>query len=155
MVFEGESFPPAGSFKCGADHSSISAALDAVNAAAELRIRAERRMGEALRDSERGQGRRSDLVVQDDQVAKPTLAEIGITKDQSSRYQAIAAIPKATFETAIEAHKAADEPLSAAAVVRVAETLDSLPEPIREDVVASGPDGILTLASESFRRSHG
>ena len=37
----------------------------------------ERRMGEALRDSERGQGRRSDLITPGDEVAKPTLAEIG------------------------------------------------------------------------------
>lgn len=42
----------------------------------------------------------------------PTLSEIGITRDQSSRYQQIAAIPRATFETAVQAHKAADEPVN-------------------------------------------
>lgn len=125
---------------------SIGAALDAVNAAAELRIRAERRMGEALRETELGQGRRADLVVQADKVAKPTLSEIGITRDQSSRYQQIAAISRETFETAIEAHKAADEPLSAAAVVRVAETLETLPEPVRQDVLANGPAEIIAVA---------
>ena len=126
---------------------SIGAALDAVNAAAELRIRAERRMGEALRDTEMAKGGRpSETPTPGVSVSAPTLEEIGITAKQSSRYQQIAAIPKDTFETAIEAHKAADEPLSAAAVVRVAETLDSLPEPIREDVVASGPAEILAVA---------
>lgn len=130
---------------------SIGAALDAVNAAAELRIRAERRMGEALRDAEKPKGggdQRSDhrSASTTGEKSAPTLAEIGITKDQSSRYQQIAAIPQETFETAIEAHKGADEPLSAAAVVRVAETLDALPEPIRQDVVASGPAEILAVA---------
>jgi hypothetical protein len=65
---------------------------DAVNASAEIKVRAERRMGEELAKAELGQGRRTDLVVRDDQVAKPTLAEIGISKDQSSRYQHLAAI---------------------------------------------------------------
>jgi phage N-6-adenine-methyltransferase len=130
---------------------SIGAALDAVNAAAELRIRAVRKMGEALRDAEKAKGggdRRSDHPSASTRGEKsaPTLAEIGITYDQSSRYQQMAAIPKATFETAIEAHKAADEPLSAAAVVRVAETLDALPEPVRLDVLANGPAEVIAVA---------
>lgn len=129
---------------------SIGAALDAVNAAAELRIRAERRMGEALREAEKakgGQPFQKSTHTQGVAVERPlTLDEIGITANQSSRYQQIAAIPRETFETAIEAHKAADEPLSAAAVVRVAETLETLPEPVRQDVLANGPAEIIAVA---------
>ena len=125
---------------------SIGAALDAVNAAAELRIRAERRMGEALREAEVTKGRPEKMSPSTTFTSKPTLSEIGITRDQSSRYQQIAAIPRETFETAIEAHKAADEPLSAAAVVRVAETLETLPEPVRQDVLANGPAEIIAVA---------
>lgn len=129
---------------------SIGAALDAVNAAAELRIRAERRMGEALRDTEKAKGghpfQKSTATLAVGVERAPTLDEIGITANQSSRYQQMAAIPKATFETAIEAHKGADEPMSAAAVVRVAETLDALPPVIRDDVIASGPAEIIAVA---------
>lgn len=126
---------------------SIGAALEAVNAAAELRIRAERRMGEALREAEVKAGRPKENGSPDIPFSTtPTLADIGISKVQSSRYQQIAAIPKATFETAIEAHKAADEPLSAAAVVRVSEALEALPEPVRQDVEANGPAEIIAVA---------
>jgi ParB family chromosome partitioning protein len=125
---------------------SIGAALDAVNAAAELRIRAERRMGEALREAEVKAGRPKENPTPGASFQAPTLEQIGVTAKQSSRYQQIAAIPKATFETAIEAHKAADEPLSAAAVVRVAETLEALPEPVRQDVLANGPAEVIAVA---------
>jgi ParB family chromosome partitioning protein len=125
---------------------SIGAALDAVNAAAELRIRAERRMGEALREAEVKAGRPKENPTPGASFQAPTLEQIGVTAKQSSRYQQIAAIPRETFETAIEAHKAADEPLSAAAVVRVAETLEALPDPVRQDVLANGPAEVIAVA---------
>lgn len=131
---------------------SIGAALDVVMAATELRVRAERRMGEALRDAEKAKGAAREGWNQTPSssttafIAPPTLSEIGITRDQSSRYQQIAAIPRQTFETAIEAHKATGEPLSTAAVVRVAETLEALPEPVRQDVLANGPAEIIAVA---------
>ncbi len=136
--------------KARSDPARAAIALDAVNAA-ELRIRAQRRMGEALRDMEKNEGGRP---VQTDLTGTPgvpvippaTLEEIGITKKQSARYQAMAAIPRATFEIAVEAYKGADEPLSAAGVVRVAETLDDLPDAVRQDVVASGPAEIIAVA---------
>ena len=61
--------------------------------AAELQVRAERRLGEMLRETARAQGKRTDLnlVVDDDEV-KPTLADLGISRDLSSRAQKIAAM---------------------------------------------------------------
>lgn len=47
-------------------------------------LRAERKAGELLRDREKPQGRRTDLVGSHDQVdGRKTLAELGISKDQA------------------------------------------------------------------------
>ncbi len=40
--------------------------------------------------------------------AEPTLSDLGLTRDQSSRYQRLAAMPEEHFEAAVEAAKAAD-----------------------------------------------
>lgn len=107
---------------------SIGGAQDAVDAAAELRIRAERRMGEELAKAElRGGDRKSKVTSCDFDRPNPTLADIGVTKMQSSRYQHLAAIPADTFETVVEAHKAAGEPISTASIARTADALETLP----------------------------
>lgn len=83
--------------------------------AAEIRIRAERRLGEliAAQKSEAGlaTGSRGQLagkgpdglaVVTDDrQKIAPTLAEAGISKDLSSRSQKLAAVPEDEFEAEV------------------------------------------------------
>lgn len=57
-------------------------------------------MGEALRDAEKAKGAAREGWNQTPSssttafIAPPTLSEIGITRDQSSRYQQIAAIPR-------------------------------------------------------------
>lgn len=70
--------------------------------AAEIRIRAERRLGEMLAEQKEtvglAQGRRSDLVPKRNQVEKPTLEEAGIDKKLSSRAQKLAAVPAKEFE---------------------------------------------------------
>lgn len=62
--------------------------------AAEIRIRAERRLGEMLREQKEtvglGQGKRTDLVPKQDQVTtRPTLSDMGIDKKLSSRAQGL------------------------------------------------------------------
>ena len=85
--------------------------------AAEIRIRAERRLGEMLaqQKAEGGlnQGSRSQLsgktetgdvlaVVGDDrQKTVPKLADVGVSKDLSSRAQKLAAVPDSEFEAEI------------------------------------------------------
>ncbi len=65
----------------------------------EIRIRAERRLGEMIRTQKEtvglGQGRRTDIVPKENYVEKPTLSDAGISKKLSSRSQAIARIPDA------------------------------------------------------------
>jgi hypothetical protein len=82
---------------------------EAERKACEIRIRAERRAGEILRDMEKAKGSQSQLSGRDisgGSIVKPpesdnkpkTLSELGINKTQSSRYQALANIPDDVFE---------------------------------------------------------
>lgn len=81
--------------------------------AAEIRIRAERRLGELIRaQKEAGlmnpgvrlngttEGR-SSVVVSNDHRSNPTLSDIGVSKDLSSRAQTLAAVPEAEFESEV------------------------------------------------------
>lgn len=77
-----------------------------VQYATEIKVRAERRCGEMLRDAaENGQRATKDSGQnQHDRVshdATPTLRDLGITRDQSSRYQKLAAMPAEHFEAAV------------------------------------------------------
>lgn len=74
--------------------------------AAEIRIRAERRLGELLSEQKSGAGLNTgamgigkSAVANDDRT--PTLAAVGITKDLSSRAQKLAAVPVAEFEAEV------------------------------------------------------
>lgn len=88
--------------------------LEMQNACAEIKLRAERRAGEILRDMPKntgnaGNGRPSKLggnIVLPPKDDTPTLSDIGLTKMQSSRFQSIASIPELSFEQAIAETKA-------------------------------------------------
>lgn len=82
--------------------------------AAEIRIRAERRLGEMLSaqkadgglnrgtvvaGNKEGAGKGSPVVVTNDH--RPKLADAGISKDLSSRAQKLAAVPEAEFEAEV------------------------------------------------------
>ncbi|MBX9728051.1 MAG: hypothetical protein K2X31_04000, partial [Sphingopyxis sp.] len=82
--------------------------------AAEIRIRAERRLGEMLTQQKQTVGLNPGAkgigpiaVVADDrnqkdrQATTPTLKSVGISKDMSARAQAIAAVPAAEFEAEV------------------------------------------------------
>lgn len=88
--------------------------------AREVRVRAARRSGEILLDmEERGErvgsgdmqnARQVNPVVvqglpQGDQQKPVTLAELGVTKEQSSRWRKIAQVPEEVFEEAVSAGK--------------------------------------------------
>jgi hypothetical protein len=78
--------------------------------ATEIKVRAERRCGELLTSSAmNGERATRERHGRGGQVAAcdqpPTLAEMGLTKDQSSRYQQLAAMPDAHFETAVATAK--------------------------------------------------
>jgi hypothetical protein len=81
---------------------------EAERKACEIRIRAERRVGEILRDMQKAKGVQMDgrdetgsfRRSHDATTEKPkTLSDLGINKTQSSRYQALADIPADHFES--------------------------------------------------------
>ena len=76
---------------------------DMIRWATEIKLRAERRAGEMLAETPRNNGARgvgASAVVADDSTP-PKLNDIGLTRDQSSKFQAIASIPEEKFEEAI------------------------------------------------------
>lgn len=100
---------------------SIGTAQTALNAIAEIKIRAERRMGRELAALEMNRGGRppktGDVA---SPVSKPTLAALGIHKKWSQRWQALAKIPPATFEACIFEAKRSGEELTTAGLNRAA-----------------------------------
>lgn len=68
-----------------------------IQMATEIKVRAERRCGELLSATvQHGGDRRSES-----RSNSPTLNDMGLTKDESSRYQQLAAMPAEHFETAV------------------------------------------------------
>lgn len=96
--------------------------LEMQNRCAEIKLRAERKAGEMLAVAAKHEGGRPTETSRiDRQVSPPRLADIGISRDQSSRWQAVASIPERTFEAHIAATKDAGEELTTAGLMRAAE----------------------------------
>lgn len=76
---------------------------EAEHKACEIRIRAERKAGELLREMKENGARHSGRGDQKSESRPPTpkISDFGITRDQSSQWQRLAAIPEAEFEKAI------------------------------------------------------
>ena len=80
--------------------------LEAERQCALIRVRAERKCGQMLRDTEKakrgadknGSGQRSQQTTPD---SPKTLTEMGISKDQSATWQKLANVPEKEFEEAI------------------------------------------------------
>lgn len=113
--------------------------------ATEIKVRAERRCGELLAKAERAQrgDNRYTAKTSDDATSRPTLSDLGLTRDQSSRYQQIAAMPARHFETAIQMAKATAGEVTTAFMLREAKKLQP-PKPRRsvehDDTPAEEPD---------------
>lgn len=112
------------------------AGLDIQNEGAMLKIRAERKGGEKLKETERARGKRTDLVTPCYQVDKQTLGEMGITKAQSSRWQAEADIPETVQEDYFEQAKEKEIEITTAGFMR--EGKDKNREAEREDKAKKG-----------------
>jgi hypothetical protein len=73
--------------------------------AAEIKVRAERRLGEMLREQKETVGMNSGQLlrgsVSEPRESIPTLADVGIDKKLSMRSQQLAAMPSEHFEAAI------------------------------------------------------
>jgi hypothetical protein len=85
---------------------SVGAAQEAIDAAQEIRIRAERRMGQEItRAQQEGSAATPHRRQKGSDV--PTLSELSITKHHSSEWQQLAAVDNETFETALDAAREA------------------------------------------------
>ncbi len=77
------------------------------NNCAEIKIRAERRAGELLQETDKNRGGRPTKTHHAMlQVSGPTLIELGVTRMQSSRWQTIANIPERIFEQHVKETRA-------------------------------------------------
>ena len=94
------------------------AGLEAQNRCAEIKLRAERKAGEVLAETEMDKGGRPKENHSHD---GSSLKAIGINHNQSSRWQQAASIPEDEFEAHIAKTKEAQGELTSASVRRLAE----------------------------------
>jgi hypothetical protein len=136
-------------------YAKLAGDLDMQNMAAEIRIRAERRAGQLLLDMEknpgtRGTGRPRKDGTKVERSSKttaypPKLEDIGITKDQSSKWQRLALlVDEATFERALVQAREKNGELTNAALIR------EIREIVTPSEVLTEPD-INVVASELIR----
>lgn len=78
----------------------ITGSLEMQNQAAEIKLRAERRLGQMLKIEINHEGGRPEKPLQDVMVSKPLLSDFGITPIQSHRWQLESQIPEDKFEQA-------------------------------------------------------
>lgn len=121
--------------------------------ATEIRVRAERRAGEMLAAQKaagmmntgaRGTGTNqySAREVRSNETTAPTLADIGVSKDQSSRWQKLAAIPEDKFEQAVSAAKDVAREVTAKAILKATKPAKApvSAEPAKPVVAPDGTD---------------
>src|SRR5262249_32783331 len=81
------------------------ASVETVNRATEVRLLAERQMGEFLKDMPKNHGANGSRVTGSDREpvrdSTPTLREIGISKKQPAQAQHLASIPREEFDERI------------------------------------------------------
>lgn len=92
--------------------------------ATEIKVRGERKCGELLATTEKNIGARgtgsNQHEVRSQPSTAPTLAAIGITREQSSRYQSLASMSDEHFETAVATAKDAAGEVTTAFMLREA-----------------------------------
>lgn len=94
--------------------------LEVQNNIAEIKIRAERRAGEMLREMPKNEGNKFVRPSTDTIAVFPTLKDLGISSDQSSNWQAIAGLPDDKLEEHIARVKASNEELTTVGLIRLA-----------------------------------
>ena len=92
--------------------------------ATEIKVRAERRAGQMLAEMPKAQGELRNSSRSHDGTATKTLADIGITKNESSRWQKLAAVTDTQFEEAVQAAKEVAGEVTTAAMLRAAKACE-------------------------------
>lgn len=111
--------------------------LEMQNMCAEIKLRAERRAGELLKEQGIKPGNPQFLH---DARIRPKLADIGIEETQSHRWQRIADIPEDIFEKHIGEYKDAKQELTTASVLRLARDVKETEMKQQMEAIAV-PDG--------------
>jgi hypothetical protein len=97
----------------------------------EIKLFAERKCGEMLREMaelgqrDSGKGNRNPVLKSQD--ATPKLSELGITRDESSRFQQIAAVPQKQFDAHIANARIEQKPVTSASVRSLTKQPDFTP----------------------------
>lgn len=89
--------------------------------ATEIKVRAERRAGEMLAQGRANGERAKSGGDMKKESTPPTLSDIGITRDQSSRWQSLASMSDEHFETAVATAKDTAGQVTTAFMLREAE----------------------------------
>lgn len=93
------------------------------NQCAEAKLRAERKAGEILAAAPKHRGG-GDHRLQATTGGPPKLQDLGVTKDQSHRWQTVAKVPEPEFEAHVQAVNANGDELTTAGVVQLAKDRD-------------------------------
>src|SRR5208283_2415404 len=98
------------------------ASLEMQNQCAEIKLRAERRAGEMLNQAELNKGGRPNNLSIDTTGfdPTPTLKNLGISRDQSSKWQRISEIPEESFEDYIQTTKSKEAELTSSGALLLA-----------------------------------
>lgn len=131
--------------------------------ATEIKVRAERKAGEMLRDAKAngelatpadGVRLGANKHLSDSTTSAPqTLSQLGVTKDQSQRWQSLASMSDEHFETAVATAKDTAGQVTTAFMLREAARAKPQPvkgkkaEAIREELKAAKDRGVSMLAS--------
>ncbi len=97
--------------------------LEIQNEAAEIRIRAQRRAGEILKETIQHEGGRPKEKPSHDERVSPKLSDIGFNYTEASRYQTLASIPEEIFESHIEEVKEKRKELTTSELLTLAKNL--------------------------------
>jgi len=123
--------------------------------ATEIKVRAERKAGEMLRDGRKSGERASSGGDSKKESPPPTLSDIGITRDQSSRWQSLAGMSEEHFETAVATAKDTAGQVTTAFMLREAKKAKPIGQPkkgpkadaMRQELKAAQERGASMLCS--------
>lgn len=129
--------------------------------ATEIKVRAERRAGQMLADMPKANGTRVNGGNTGGPIVRPpvngekTLADIGVTKSDSSRWQKLAAVSDEQFEHAVAAAKEVAGEVTTAAMLRAAkqdaEPVETAPKPPKPKLL-SEEESVFILAENARLR---
>lgn len=125
-------------------HDNQDASLKAQNHAAELKLRAERRLGELL--TEMDMHPPGPEPVQSHGVTEPPkLSEMGVSKMQSSRWQLESSVPEARFEDYVTQTNNANDELTSVGLQRFAQSIKEPPSPAETPPMPTGKYGCIVI----------